>query len=96
MPNYRYVCEECQEIQYIIFKFEERPDIIGCRKCHRGEAHYQFDAPSVLNHTVPDSASRGKHYSQIKDYAKLKKIEADLPLDKRADIQKEIKKIEQI
>jgi putative FmdB family regulatory protein len=92
MPNYKYTCSNCGETTYQVFKYIDRPKSIICPACEN-EAQYSIDAPAVMEKALPDTAGRGKHYSEIKEYARLKKIEADLPVDKRTDVKKELRKI---
>lgn len=89
-----YKCEECGDITQLFFdtKTEVIVDSVKCSTC--GSMTYKmFGAPAVLKESLPDGTNRGKVYDELKAAAKVEKEMYNLPVEKRKDHAKEVKKL---
>jgi hypothetical protein len=61
----------------------------GCEDCSR-----TMSAPNMTKASYPDGYKRGPGYDAMKEASKMKAERANLPMDKRNDINKAIRTVE--
>ncbi len=65
----------------------------ACPECG-GEAYRTVSAPRNLRASHPDGYSRGPGYAALKEAARLRATRADMPHEKRTEINTEIRAVE--
>jgi hypothetical protein len=86
-------CPACEQVIEALVERTERLKPIICEDCG-GLAGPCIGAPMVLSASYPDGTNRGVGYDKLKEVARLRVDAADMPREKRGDIEREIKKLE--
>jgi putative FmdB family regulatory protein len=67
-----------------------------CPECQKPTVKRVPSAPNLMQRALPDGVKRGGGYQELKEAAKLEKESMDLPWQQRAEIRKEIKKLQEV
>ncbi len=99
MPTYTYYCEDGHETE-LQHSHEGRPQFIRCTHQYSDgqecplQAEYHINAPMVLKQSYPDGLRGQKDsWRKMRDAAKLNVEIARTPAHKRAELEKERKKL---
>jgi hypothetical protein len=87
-----YSCSECSyyDVDRVVRRDEQDNQL--CPECGAALSR-ELGAPAVMGVALPDGTYRGVEYQKMKEAAKLEKQAANLPVEKRQDLKKEIRKL---
>lgn len=87
-----YVCTGCdyQDTDRVVRRDEQ--DSQACPECSTVLTRV-LGVPAVMGVALPDGTYRGVEYQKMKEAAKLEKQAANLPVEKRGELRKEIRKL---
>ena len=93
MPTYDYRCDNCEIVIEEFRKYEDRDTPAECMMCKGPMNKTWVTMPGITRASYIDSGktSRAKDLHDLKEVAKLEVQKANLPPDKRGEINKEIK-----
>lgn len=90
MPNYSYICLECNSETVESFPSAERPDHIQCGQCGReGAAEYRISAPNITRASYIDGTRRFDDFREARKLQEEKWRSSDK--GHRKAIEKEIR-----
>lgn len=89
---YEYLCRDCGKWMDVLISYEDRQPTVTCDHCGTGTSEYHLSAPAVMGVAIADCIGRknDKSYQDMKAVSKLEVQKANLPYNKRGEIQKEI------
>lgn len=89
---YEYLCRDCQKWMDVLVEYEDRQPTVTCEHCGTGTSEYHLSAPAVMGVAIADCVGRksNKAWQDMKAISKLEVQKANLPPDKRGEIQTEI------
>lgn len=87
-----YLCS-CGNRFEVLVRRDERHGPQTCDVCG-GTAHETVGAPAIMGTALPDGTDRGAAWGRQKDIARLKMERRNAKPGKRADVDKEIKKLQ--
>lgn len=94
---YEYLCRDCDKWMDVLVEFEDRQPTVTCEHCGTGTAEYHISAPPVMGVAIADCVGRknDQGYQRMKEASKLEVAKANLPVEKRGEIQREINKLQE-
>lgn len=96
MPSYDYKCKSCEYTFVDIVSYDDRDNIQECPDCGAVNAfRFYGKMPGVTRASYVDGTKR-KGFDTLKEVNKLEIEKADLPPEKRTDINKEIKRLKKL
>lgn len=87
-------CQDCDHVTDILIDRDEQGGTWGCPECG-GAMSKTFSAPNITRASYVDGTKR-KGFSEHKEIAKLESAAADLPPNKRGEINKAIKRLKKL
>jgi putative FmdB family regulatory protein len=99
MPSYDYRCPDCEITEILVVKYEERDFNQPCSMCGKNSlVRFYGKMPGVTRASYIDSnkTARAREFINLKKAAQLEVDKANLPPEKRGEINSEIKKLTQV
>jgi putative FmdB family regulatory protein len=95
MPGYKYVCRSCGWDTVEVRSIEHRDDFPECGVCGTSDDIVRpIEAPGIMFTALVDGQRRSDSaYQKLKEKTVLESIRADTPVNKRGDLDREIKKL---
>lgn len=92
MPNYDYLCYECEKIHIILVPYEDRDSSeILCPECGIPGLERRMIMPNITKASYPDGTTN--RFQNFREAVALQKEAADSKSDRKKEIAKEIKKL---
>lgn len=88
-------CDACEYEWDDLVKRDEKDEVQLCPRCNLKHGHRIISKPNVTRKSYVDGTKR-KGLTELKQAAKLEQDKANLPHDKRGEIQKEINRLKKL